>query len=223
MQGQCLVCRCWSESRCCRPCLDRFAPAAHRCLQCGLRLPHGAERCGECQQDPPPFTRTACLADYGFPWSGLIAAFKYDGQPELATLLAGALAEAGRRQQVSAPEIFVPVPLTTTRLVERGYNQAWELARRLARPANTPACADVLERRFDSPPQAALTRKQRLANLRGAFGVARRAAGRIRGRSVALVDDVATTGATARAAASALLEAGATRVDLWVVARTSAP
>lgn len=220
MPGQCHVCRSWAASRCCHACLASFAPPVARCRQCALPLEGHAQRCGECLQDPPAFTRALCLANYGFPWSGLLAVFKYEAQPELASLFAAALDEAGRASDMPRPEIFVPVPLAPRRLSERGYNQAWELARQLARRARVPASADALERRFDAPPQAALSRAQRLANLRGAFIVTPRAAADLRGRHVALVDDVVTTGATARAAAGALLDAGASCVDLWVVART---
>ena len=115
----------------------------------------------------------------------------------------------------------VPVPLAPARLAERGYNQAWELARRLARGAGrgrpTPACCGA---RRTQAHQADLDRAERQRNLRGAFMTDPRRRSELQGRRVALVDDVMTTGATAREAAAALLRGGAAAVDVWVVART---
>ena len=112
------------------------------------------------------------------------------------------------------------MPLSARRLAERGYNQSWELARRVARLRRLPARADVLERVVDTPPQTALDRAARLANLRAAFHLPPAARAAVAGRRVALVDDVATTGTTLREAAAALRRAGAAAVDGWVFART---
>jgi ComF family protein len=113
--------------------------------------------------------------------------------------------------------------MSARRLTERGYNQAWELARRLAAALSLPASASLLLRPADAAQQIELGRTERLRNLRNAFMVdpARRAT--LRGRRVALVDDVMTTGATAHAAAEALLRAGAAAVDVWILARTPEP
>ncbi len=163
------------------------------------------------------------MADYAFPWDRLVARFKYAATPELAALLAGALAAAAERANTPLPQAFVALPLSAQRAAERGYDQAFELARRLGRLAKRPAHARALWRRFDATPQAGLSRAQRLRNLQGAFVVPPRAQAAIRGRHLGLVDDVMTTGATAGEAARALLAAGAARVDLWVVARTATP
>lgn len=220
--GTCEVCRRWTRGGLCSDCLHHFAPRVARCRRCALALSGGAERCGECLRDPPPFRQTVCLADYGFPWDHLIARLKFHQRPEMVGPLAEGLARAAAASDLPLPHAFVAVPLTGERLAERGYNQAWQMARRLARETGSTALPRALERRFDHPPQASLDRAQRLANLRGAFVVPAREVVRVRGRHLALVDDVMTTGATARAAAAALVDAGAVSVDLWVVARTPA-
>jgi ComF family protein len=184
-------------------------------------VPGGAVLCGGCLRDPPPFEHAHCVADYGFPWDRLIAACKFNGRPELAALLAERLEAALQENGAGRPDLIVPVPLTPARLAERGYNQAWEIARRLARTLGVPARADVLQRVLDTPHQAGLTRAQRLVNPRGAFSVPVRQRVRLAGRRIALVDDVLTTGATAREATNTLLRAGAAAVDVWVVARTA--
>jgi ComF family protein len=216
----CEVCRSWSGDRLCANCIARFAPAVPRCTRCALRLPAAIPLCGGCLRDPPPFEHTVCVADYAFPWAGLVARFKFHGHAELAGMLARRIAAVLDTAPVPRPALVTPVPLSHARLAERGYNQAWELARRVARHVDVPARADLLLRPLDTPHQAELTRAQRLANLRAAFMVDPRQRSRLEGLRVALVDDVLTTGATAREAAHALLRAGAAAVDIWVLART---
>jgi ComF family protein len=221
--SQCEVCRGWGAGPLCADCTGRFALPVSRCPRCALPLAGGASLCGGCLREPPPFEHTHCVADYGFPWDRLIATCKFNGRAELASLLAERLAAALRRDGASRPDLIVPVPLSPARLAERGYNQAWELARRLARSTGVPARADVLQRVLDTPHQADLNRAQRLLNPRGAFTVPASQRAAVSGGRIALVDDVLTTGATAREATHTLLRAGALAVDVWVVARTPEP
>ncbi len=161
--------------------------------------------------------------DYAFPWHRLIADFKFNNNTELARPLACLMAEVVRRARADPVTCVLPVPLAPGRLAERGYDQAWELAHQVARELQLPARARWLERPVDGAHQADLSLPQRLRNLRGAFRVAPSAQAALQGRHVALVDDVMTSGATLREAASALRRAGAARVDAWVLARTPAP
>lgn len=177
-------------------------------------------RCGDCLRDPPPFTHTVCVADYAFPWDALIGAFKFRGRAELAGLLAVRLVAAVRAAALPAPTLVLPVPLSPRRLAERGYNQAWELARRAAAALQLPADATLLQRPLETAHQAELGRSERQRNLRTAFMADPRRRAPLQGAHVVLVDDVMTTGATAREASAVLLRAGAAAVDLWVLART---
>ncbi|MFO1273840.1 MAG: ComF family protein [Rubrivivax sp.] len=220
LPSQCEVCRAWNGHRLCDDCVSRFGAPRPRCVACALPVPAGVERCGECLRDPPPFEHTVCAADYGFPWDRLVSAFKFDAQVDLAGPLAGRLAAAVRAAGRPLPDLVLPVPLAPRRLAERGYNQAWELARRVARDLGLPAQADALARPLETAHQADLPRAERMRNLRAAFVVEPRARGRLAARRVALVDDVLTTGATAREATRALLAAGAAAVQVWVLART---
>ena len=224
LAGQCPVCHAWTRGRWCAPCRQQYTVRHTRCSRCALRVPAGVAVCGECLLDPPPFGATTCVADYAFPWDRLIGRFKYAGAHGLAALLADELAQALQPlAPATRPDAVLPLPLSDHRLAERGYDQAWELARHLARRLGLPAWPQALQRRFDTPPQAEAGRAARLRQLSGAFQVDARAAPLLQGRHLALVDDVMTTGATAREAASALLAAGAARVDLWVLARTPSP
>ena len=226
--SQCEVCRSWSARRICADCLARFAAPVPRCRRCALRVPAGVPLCGPCLSGATAFTRACCVADYAFPWDRLISSFKFHGHAELAAPLADALATAVTRARMAdpptaadpGPEILLPVPLAPRRLAERGYNQAWELTRRVARTLRLRADSGLLLRPVETAHQAELERVQRLANLRGAFMVDPRRRDALAGRRVALVDDVMTTGATAREAARTLLRAGAASVDIWVIART---
>ena len=136
-------------------------------------------------------------------------------------LLRPLLARLHESRETPATHVrVVAVPLARERLRERGYNQSWELARGLARALALDARADALFRVRDTGHQLGLQRAARAANLRGAFVVTPRHAAWVRGASIALVDDVLTTGATAQAATRTLLAAGARDVQVWVVART---
>ena len=222
LPSQCEVCRQWADAALCGDCLARFAAPAPRCRRCALRLGAPAVACGECLRSPPPFEATVCAADYGFPWSQVIADFKFNGRPELAGPLAARLVAAWRGAALPRPDIVLPVPLAPRRLAGRGYNQAWELARRAAKALGLAARHDLLLRPLDTAQQADLSRAERQRNLSTSFMVDPRQRDAVRGRTLALVDDVMTTGATAREATAQLLRAGATSVQLWVFARTPA-
>jgi ComF family protein len=243
--GRCAVCRGWCDGGLCAWCEGRFAFARARCGGCAMpmarpddtagiaddteSLPDHVEhptrhRCIRCRLAPPAWSRAIVGVDYGYPWDRLLADFKFHRRIDrvdvlLAPLLARLRNGAADDDAPSALRV-VPVPLSRERLRERGYNQSWELARRIARTLTLDARADALFRVRDTGHQLGLRRDARSANLRGAFVVTPRHAAWVRGASIALVDDVLTTGATARAATRTLLAAGAREVQLWVVART---
>ncbi|MEO6030695.1 MAG: ComF family protein [Burkholderiaceae bacterium] len=219
----CAVCHGWGAQRVCATCSDRFAPRIARCERCALAVPGGVRLCGACLTDPPPFERSVAALDYAPPWSELIARFKFQAALDLAPVLAQRLADAVRLAAGSNAELILPVPLSPERLRERGYNQAWELARRVARELRVPADAHLLLRVRDTPHQLAFAPAQRAGNVRAAFAVEPLRRAELAGRRVALVDDVMTSGATAAEIAHVLLQAGAAQVQVWVVARTPRP
>jgi len=217
--GTCAVCRSWCRGRLCAPCASRFAQPRSRCAGCALPVTAGALRCGACLREPPPFDAAVAAVDYDYPWDGLLARLKFDAALDLAPAIASRLRDAVEAAGEAPPDLVLPVPLSSPRLRERGFNQAWEIARRLPWRAR----ADVLLRVKDTPHQIALPRAQRVANVRDAFLVEPRRAALLRDADVALVDDVLTTGATAAELARTVRRAGARRVRVWVVARTPAP
>ena len=223
----CAVCHGWGTQRVCADCVRRFAAEVPRCTGCALQVPSGVARCGACLTDPMPFECSVAAVDYAYPWDSLITRFKFHGALDLAPALAQCLADAVRRGSVMSPSpppsILLPVPLSGARLRERGFNQAWELARRLAPLLRCPADAHLLLRMRDTPHQLAFPPAQRAGNVRAAFAIEPRRSAELRGRSVAIIDDVMTTGATAAEVARVLLQAGAARVQVWAVARTPRP
>jgi ComF family protein len=171
--------------------------------------------CARCTAHPPPYAASVAAFRYAWPVDALVRGFKYQKRLSHGRVLGTLLAEAVLARGAALPDAIVPVPLHPARERERGYNQAWELARvagRVLRVAAWPtACARVRE----TPPQAGLDAAARRTNVVGAFAVRRD----VRGAHVAIVDDVMTTGATVAALAVALRMAGARRVDAWAVAR----
>ena len=202
----------------CRGCKADLPGIRHACERCGLPL--GANggapaTCGACQRRPPRYD--ACLAPliYAPPVSELVGRFKFRGDLVAGRVLAELLAEHLARAQAPRPEAIVPVPLHPARLRERGYNQALELSRVLARRLSVPLAADACRRDLATRRQAELDNRQRQRNVRDAFscGPSRPPA------DLALVDDVVTTGSTVSEVARVLKRAGARRVVVWTPAR----
>jgi ComF family protein len=184
------------------------------CARCGLPLPEAEPACGRCLRAPPPFAATFAPWLYAFPHDRLLPRLKFHGDLAAGALVAGRMREALRA--APRPQALVPVPLHRARLRERGYDQALELARPLARGLGLALRADLLQRTRATAAQSDLAAAARRRNVRGAFAVDGR--GGVPAH-VALVDDVMTTGATLGECARALRAAGVARVDVWVAAR----
>jgi ComF family protein len=192
-----------------------------RCVLCeNPGMPH-LDLCEACFLDlpgkPSPLPCSHGSVHAGFfytsPIDGMIHGFKFHEQLHVGRLLAR-LSLPGLMPE--RPEALLPIPLHVTRLRERGFNQALELARFWGGRLSVPVHGHILSRQRATQAQSRLNAAERAANVVGAF----RAKGRVPGH-VALVDDVYTTGATCRAAANALMAAGAHRVDVWCLARVS--
>jgi ComF family protein len=218
LPGQCAVCHGWPSQPVCDACAARFAQPQPRCLRCALPLPGDAQTCGRCLVQPPPLDACHAAVSYDYPWSGLIARFKFQGHAGWARNFALLMRSAPWVEPaLEQADLVVPMPLSRERLAERGFNQALVLARALA-PARVDA-ALLLKVRHTTA-QAALQLKDRLANVKGAFAVEPLRAGQLRQKRVVLVDDVMTSGASLFAAAEALRQAGASRITALVIART---
>lgn len=196
-------------------------PPPPLCTACGAPLSaHAGDRCVACLEHPPTFASARAAALYlstdvgASPLAASVRALKYGRRRVVAEALGHLLAE---RYPFARDAALVPVPLHPARLRERGFNQALLLARALARQRTLSVLPAVLVRMRATRGQTGLGARERRRNLAGAFRVTRPAA--IRDRSLVLIDDVLTTGATADACAAALLLAGARRVDVYTAGR----
>jgi len=187
-----------------------------QCVRCALPLSATATEalCGRCQTQPPAFE--SCLSPFCYqaPLDHLLRGLKFNGGLTQARLLGELMTQWLAAVVEAAPGQIIPVPLHATRLRERGFNQAVELARPIARYFNVPLNHHGVRRIRATPPQSDLSRKERLKNIRGAFEVVQPLSG-----SVVIIDDVMTTGSTAHELADTLLNAGAEQVEVWVCAR----
>ena len=203
----------------CAACLDALPRLGPACPQCALPTA-GGETCGRCLAHPPPFEATIAAFAYAFPVDRLLHAFKYHGRLALAEWGASAvLAERERHRGSRRPDRLIALPLSRERQRERGYNQAFELARMIARRLYLPLLRGEARRIRAAPPQATLPWSERARNVRGAFACELD----LEGLNVAVIDDVMTTGASLSEFAATLKAAGAARIENWVVARTLPP
>ena len=197
----------------CPACANSLPWHRNACRQCASPLP-APGICGGCLVRPPPLDAARAAFLYAAPLDRLLPRFKFHQDLAAGRLLSQLMAEAF--EPLPRPQALVPVPLHRARLRRRGYDQALELARPLARALRLPMRVDLLRRVRDTSAQSRLDAAARRRNLRDAFDVPAGAAVPVH---VALVDDVMTTGATLHAAALALRRAGVRRVDAWVCAR----
>lgn len=192
------------------------------CARCGAPFPfdHGPDACcGPCLAEPPAFDAARAAVAYGRVARALALRLKYGRRPGAAVTIARQLDRLVGESVDGEQPLVVPVPLHRWRLWSRGYNQAALIARALARRHDLPLAPGLLRRTRATPLLRGLGAKARAKAVRGAFAIdpAWRAA--IAGRTILLIDDVYTTGATADACARALKRAGASRVRLLCWAR----
>jgi ComF family protein len=204
----------------CAGCAAELPWNRHACARCALPFDgpgYPGVLCGPCQRRAPPYERCIAALRYATPAPTLVGAAKFRGRLNAARLLGQVLAESVRVSGEPLPEVLVPVPLHRARLAERGYNQALEIARVLGRALALPVDHRCSERILATLPQAGLDEGTRRRNIRGAF----RARSPLGWRHLAILDDVVTTGSTVEELARVLRRAGADRIAVWAVARTS--
>ncbi|MBZ0105771.1 MAG: ComF family protein [Sulfuricella denitrificans] len=202
---------------------EMLCPACHaglpwhldlHCPRCALPTTQG-EICGLCLNAPPAFDRTIAVMRYEFPLDCLIQELKYRHQLGLVPLLGSMLAKHIKPLSC-CPDVLVAMPLHPSRLRERGFNQAVELAKIVAGQLELPLLAHGAERIRATPPQVGLPWKERAKSVRGAFSCSID----LQGKHIAILDDVMTTGTSLNELALALRKRGAAEISAWVVART---
>jgi ComF family protein len=202
----------------CQGCATELPRNRHCCARCALPLAMPAALCGECQRRPPAWDAAWSPFRYAWPLDRLESRYKF-GRDLAAGHVLGRL---WQREPLppALPDLILPVPLHRSRLRQRGYNQALELARPLAKAMGIAMRHDLLQRQRATAAQTELDAVTRRRNVRGAFSVQ---PGVTLPPHVALLDDVMTTGATLAECARVLKRAGARRVDVWALARAPSP
>ena len=213
-----------AEMPICVACEAEMPWLGEHCQTCALPLPEAGLTCDGCLLEPPAYEQVAVPWRYDFPVDSLITRFKHNAKWPFGHLLADVLSQYLQHrfdEDLPRPDALLPVPLAAKRLRQRGFNQAAMLARWLSRQLDLPCEENVVHRIQDTSAQQDLDAKARKRNLRNAFALTTDA--HVKGRHLALVDDVLTTGATTQALARLLMNAGAARVDVYCLARTPKP
>lgn len=203
---------------CCR--CNRLISRLPYCGVCGSPLTEYHLGCGNCSLNRPLWDRIVYVSPYQSPVSELIHRFKFRQQyyldRTLARLLLLAVLAAKREQDLSLPELLLPVPLHHHRQWQRGYNQADLLARYLGHYLKLPVNNCWLQRQRSTLSQRGLIAAERQKNLVGAFSLK----GKVKVQSVAIIDDVITTGATMHELCVLLRQQGVSEIQVWALCRT---
>lgn len=204
----------------CQPCAKELPILSHSCRKCAQYL-HASERdhllCGQCLTDPPAYDKVYALFPYQTPLPRLVAGLKFEDQFSHARFFSNMMIPAIQRRwyaRCTLPDLILPMPLHATRLKERGFNQAVEIATPIARSLKIILDHGV-RRNKNTLPQSTLAASERRRNIANAFTTQQR----YDGQHVAIVDDVMTTGHTVNALSRLLKRQGAARIDVWCCAR----
>jgi ComF family protein len=203
----------------CAICAQPFATPRDQALEPRALAPSAERICARCQRQAPPFDRCRAAFRYEDPLPAVVAGIKFQSKLNLIRLLGELLADAlqaeAEQPNWQRPDAILPVPLHPTRLRQRGYNQALELAKVVGRRLQIPVNHRCCRRTRATQAQSELDERLRLSNIRGAFeavsGIPKR---------LAILDDVVTTGATVSELARVLRRAGCAQIEVWSLART---
>jgi ComF family protein len=224
LPSSCALCGAGCDGVVCTPCRAHFClPVTNRCTRCANPLPAAGMGscgiCGVCLSYPPSYDATVFAVDYAPPLDHLVLQLKFSARLPLAPWFAELLRDAVlARTDMALPDLLCPVPLGPARLVERGYNQALEIARPLAAALGVPLHPRLALRQADTRAQSGISPHERAENIRGAFAIDD--PDLVEGRHVGIVDDVMTSGSTLEELAATFKRFGAARVSNLVFART---
>lgn len=211
----CVLCGSNSPEWLCAGCDTDLPRVCRACRRCGLPAPEIT--CGPCAMDPPPWHLCATPFLFEFPLDRIMHAYKYRGALYWADFLAANMVRRIRELGHPLPRTLIPVPMTPERLAQRGFNQAWELARRVGAELDVCAMGCGLRRVRAEASQVGLDAGGRRLNVCNAFTLD---PGTRVPESVAVVDDLVTTGATALEVVEQLRRHGARHIQIWAAART---
>lgn len=223
LPSSCILCaqNTGSSANLCSACKHELPILSHSCFKCARRLlgdKNTALICGFCLKNSPPYDATYALFDYEKPIVQVIKALKFQHQLSHAKALGDLLIERilyDWYREKPLPDLIIPMPLHPQRMCERGFNQAIEIARPIAKKLRLPLDFLSIKRVKNTAPQTFLKADLRRKNMENAFEMS----GNFHGKTVAVVDDVITTGSTITAFCSVLRAHGFLRIDVWCCAR----
>jgi len=219
LKHHCLLCNEANKYRICSYCQNFLAKPIYSCQRCALPLKHFALFCGQCLKHPPAYDTVFSPYLYQAPLKQLLYDYKQKGYEyagkALGDLFYQSIIQHYQQQHLPLPTLIAPVPLHWQDQWLRGFNQS-EFFSCLLSKQLTIKHFDQIKRIKRTQPQKELNRKQRINSLRNSFIVKRG----LQGESIAIIDDVMTTGATANTVATALKDSGAGQVTIWALART---
>ena len=207
-----------TQTAICSGCYPKLPANRVCCSQCALPLESADQLiCGHCQKTPPVFNSAFIPFRYETPIDQWIWKFKFRNDLVSGKLLADLFLQQLFESQIAMPEILVPVPLHSSRLKQRGYNQSLWLAQRIGHQLGIPVDSRSVQRTLKTPPQHELNMKNRTSILKNAFTLKRD----FKHKHVTIVDDVLTTGSTVNEISKLLRKNGCTTIDCWAIARTT--
>ena len=212
--SRCFLCSKPAKSGICPACLSGLDRIDSPCPRCGISY-SGAGQCGSCQVKTPRYELTVAPFRYSPPLSGLVHQLKYHRKITCARILAKLLVNEIAQSPEPRPQLLVPVPLHWSRLLWRGFNQSVEIARHLSKDLQIPVDRTLARRIRKTSAQATLPIRQRKRNVKDCFDLRRP----LHLRSIALVDDVITSGETVNQLAATLKQPGATLIQVWAPLR----
>lgn len=210
----------------CQDCEIMLPRIENPCEQCGIaleRTSHASQICGRCLKNPPPFTRTIAIFNYQEPIDMLITKIKFANNLVYSKVLGEVMAKeiVAKLPSQEYPDYIIPVPLHHQRLRARGYNQALELARPIAKKLHLPINYTHCERTRNTEPQTLIMASERVSNLKNAFCINKTPSKIQSINHVAIIDDVVTTGHTVTELSKVLKKFGVGKIQIWCCARTS--
>lgn len=225
----CLICETYQLHSLCSDCLTSLTRNAlinyECCSQCGLALEiHQVQKqkCNSCTANPPYFDRTFCLDRYEGSLQYALHQLKYQKRISYAHGLAYAWNQIHAKQlQKYKGDFLFPVPLSNHKLAIRGFNQSWEIARRIQCRQDIVKNPFILQRHHHDSTQVGRNAVSRIERIRNKFYVDGRHEGALMGKTIIIFDDVMTTGSTLNEIARILKENGASQVINWVLLRTT--
>ncbi|MFM1869296.1 MAG: hypothetical protein RLY99_40 [Pseudomonadota bacterium] len=218
----CIGCGKFQASRICEKCINLLkSQQKNRCSQCASICDETNATCTNCQNQTPSFDKTICLDCYGGLLTNAVHDYKYKHQVAIAKGLVDTWVEINTNNHlISNVDLLIPVPMSSQKLYQRGFNQSWELCRWFSKEFKIQRSSSIVSRSHLESNQAQATRNERIKRLETVFYINQIQVDMIKNNRIAIVDDVMTTGATLSTIAKLLKDFGAQSVHNWVILRT---